>query len=83
MDVMPGTSAARAGLQPTERDARGRLRLGDVIKAVDGEPIRTSGDLMIALETRKVGEEVRLTLDRRGREVDVAVRLGEPSRGRS
>ena len=56
-----------------------RRQIVDAIRALG---VR-SGDLMIALETRKVGEEVRLTLDRRGREVDVAVRLGEPSRGRS
>ncbi len=66
LDVLENGAAARAGLRPTRRDARGRLVLGDVITAIDGEPVTSSGDLLLLLERREVGETVRVTI-RRGR----------------
>jgi S1-C subfamily serine protease len=54
--------------------------LGDLIVAVEGEPVRTSGELWLALERRSPGELVNVTVNRDGREVDVAVRLGDPQR---
>jgi S1-C subfamily serine protease len=71
--VDPRSGAAEAGLRPTTRDRRGRLLLGDVIVAVEGEPVRSSNDLFLALERRKVGDvvKVRLLRDRKPREVEV------------
>src|SRR5262249_43202181 len=45
LEVTPGGAAERAGLHPTTRNQRGALVLGDIIVAVDGEPVRDSGDL--------------------------------------
>lgn len=72
--------AARAGLQPTRRDERGRLILGDVITAVDGEDVKSSGDVLLLLEQRDVGDSVTLTVSRRGKTRDVKIALQPPNR---
>lgn len=77
--VEPGSGAARAGLQGLQEDRRGRVSLGDVIVHVDGEPVRSSGDLILALEDRKPGDTVRVGLLRGERRVEVQVRLGSPA----
>jgi S1-C subfamily serine protease len=73
--VDPRSGAAEAGLRPTTRDRRGRLLLGDVIVAVEGEPVRSSNDLFLALERRKVGDRVKLSLLRDRKPEEVEVRL--------
>ncbi len=75
IDVQPGSSAERAGIRPTTRDRRGYIRLGDLIVAVDGEPIRSPNDLVLALERRNPGDVVRLTLLRDGKKVEVSLKL--------
>jgi len=78
LNVTPGSGAERAGLRPTMRDERGRLILGDVITAIDGEPVHNSGDLLLLLEQREPGDRVRLTILRHGKEQDVRVPLQPP-----
>jgi PDZ domain-containing protein len=50
-DVLPGSPAAKAGLEPT-----------DVIVAVDGHPVRTTPDLRRLISLHKPGEIVRLSV---------------------
>ena len=76
LSVEPGSGADRAGVQPTTRDRWGRLRLGDILVAVDSEPVTSHGDLQLLLERRQPGEQVVLTLLRDGRTIDVEVTLG-------
>ncbi len=73
--VEPRSSAARAGIRPTMRDRFGYLRLGDIVVAVDGQPVRSPNDVILALERRNPGEVVNLTLLRDGEEVTVPVTL--------
>lgn len=75
VDVAGGSAAARAGIQPTRRDAAGRVRLGDVITAVDGRKVESPNDLFLALEKYKVGDTVTVTSLRDGRTVQTTVRL--------
>jgi S1-C subfamily serine protease len=75
VDVSPGSAAARAGLQGTRRDSGGRLLLGDLIVAIDGEPITSADDVMLGLEQRQVGDTVRVTIVRDERRRDVEVRV--------
>jgi S1-C subfamily serine protease len=77
--VEPGSGAARAGLQGLQEDRRGRVELGDVIVHVDGEPVKSSGDLILVLEDKKPGDTVRVGLLRGDRRVEVPVRLGGPA----
>jgi S1-C subfamily serine protease len=75
--VVPGSGAERAGLRSTYRTRGGRVELGDIIVAVDGQPVRSSYDLQLLLEKREVGERVNLGVVRSGREIEVAVALSE------
>ena len=50
---------------------------GDVITEVDGKPLRTSDDLAGAVEAKKPGEKVELTVQRDGKERTVTVDLGK------
>lgn len=71
--------AARAGLQGStdETVVRGRPVLlgGDVIIAADGQPIRSFDDLITYVSERSVGDQVRLTILRHGKEMTVTVTL--------
>ena len=63
LDVLADSAAEKAGLQPTRRDrATGSIRLGDVIVAVDGKPVKDRGDLFVVLDARKVGDAVKVTV---------------------
>lgn len=67
VEVMADSPAARAGLQ-----------VGDLIIAVDGEPLRAATDLATQIAKRRVGDEVALTVVRTdGRQEEVTVVLGE------
>lgn len=78
VEVVRGSGAAAAGLQPTLRGRNGRIQLGDIITAIDGRPVRSSADVPLALERRQAGDTVRLKV-RRGRDdVEVDVKLSAP-----
>ncbi len=78
LDVAPGGTAARAGIQPTKRTRRGEIILGDIIVALDGQPTRTPGDLRLALERKKLGETIQVTIVRNRRELTVPLTLAAP-----
>ena len=61
--VIKGGPAARAGLQGLQRTASG-LALGDIITAVDGEPVKDFDDLYNALDKHRAGEEASVTVIR-------------------
>ena len=82
-EVERGSPADRLGLEGIGIDSHNRYVLGDVVIAVDGEPIATADALRDAFEARGAGERVVLTVrrDRREREVAVELRvLGEGTR---
>ena len=58
--VDKGSAAEAAGLRSTRVDAKGEVKLGDVIIAIDGERIETSNDLVNAMEKRAVGATVKV-----------------------
>jgi S1-C subfamily serine protease len=76
VNVVRGSGADRAGLQPTRRDRAGRVELGDLIVALDGKPVTSADDLMLLLETRNPGDRVRVTVERDGRRREVVAVLG-------
>lgn len=77
VDVTRGGAAAKAGIQPTQRDSEGRLRLGDVITAIDDKKIESSNDLYLILEKYKVGDAVTVTMLRNGKSVQARLTLEE------
>src|SRR5262245_18717761 len=73
--------AAKAGLRPTRRDDRGRIRWGDVIIAIDGKHVATANELTAVLaENYEVGQQVTVTILRDGEEMDKQMTLTADSR---
>lgn len=78
--VTPGGPADQAGIrggtQPTNLNER-LLAGGDVITAIDGQPVETFDDLLSYLTTNKSpGDTVVLTVLRDGQTMDITVTLG-------
>ncbi len=64
--VQAGSAAATAG-----------LRTGDVITALNGQPVRNQQELTNLEGLLPVGEQVRVALQRDGKKLDLAMRLAE------
>lgn len=75
LSVEERSTAERAGLQPTKRDRRGNVYLGDIITAVDGQPVHSTNELLDAFERHKPGDQITLTVLRGGKTVAVQVQL--------
>jgi S1-C subfamily serine protease len=75
LGVMPDSPAARAGLRATQSTFGGRIVLGDVVRAIDGRPVKSFAQLMGYLDEHEVGDEVTVKLWRNGDDVDVTLAL--------
>ena len=76
--------AGGAGAEVLAVDAQGpaaasELAVGDVIEALDGDPIRSSSDLVVSLRTRAPGDEVVVRYRRDGRTATTTIVCGERS----
>jgi S1-C subfamily serine protease len=85
LEISADSPAAQAGL----RGGQDRVRLGrtvlliggDILTAIDGEPIATSRDLLRFLDTQTlVGQTIQITVWRDGQEVTLPVTLDEQPR---
>jgi S1-C subfamily serine protease len=65
-NVIANTGAARAG-----------LKKGDIVTALDGQPIRTMDDLILAVRRKQVGDKVTLTVWRNGTSMSVIMTVGD------
>ena len=75
VDVIPGSTAAKAGIRPTRRESSGRVHLGDIITAIDGKKVESSNNLFLLFERYKVGDVVTISLLRDGKPVETRVAL--------
>jgi S1-C subfamily serine protease len=66
VQVIAGTPAARAGLQAFRRGERGTVLAGDVITAINEQPIADLDDMLALLEQYQPGDTVTLSLWRSG-----------------
>jgi len=64
--VVPGTPAEDAG-----------LKAGDIIVKVDGKDINEKNTLASVIRSHQVGDKLRLTVDRNGKELELTITLGE------
>jgi S1-C subfamily serine protease len=74
------SGAGRAGLRGTTRNRLGETVMGDIITAIEGEPIRSFDDLYLLLEKYRPGDRVELTILREGQERKLEVELDPPRR---
>ncbi len=68
-DITPGSPAEKAG-----------LRRGDLIIAVNGNPIVSTAQLRARVGLVRIGQSVELELVRNGERVKVSVAVAEPVR---
>ena len=61
LSVKSGLAADRAGMVGVREDNRGNIHLGDVIIAIDGEPVTNEDSLLSLLESFEPGDEVKVT----------------------
>ena len=59
-----------------EAPARGLLEPGDVLRTVDGKPVRDASELRELIGARQAGQPVRIGFSRGGREQEVTITTG-------
>jgi serine protease Do len=74
---LPSTNGAVIKTTPQGPAQEAGLKLGDVIVAVNGTPIKDTGDLMERIALQHPGDRVRLDVIRYGQKEAVDVKLGE------
>jgi S1-C subfamily serine protease len=79
LGVLPNSPAQRAGIKPARIEGDGTIVPGDIVVGFDGEEIDGVGDLRSALNTRKVGDVVELTVSRDGNRRTVTATLAAGS----
>ncbi len=85
-DVRPGSAAATAGIRGGQRTViLGNYQIsigGDLIVAIDTQPVTRQDDLARAMARKRAGDGMTLTVYRGGRKVAVKVTLGAQSEER-
>ena len=66
VEIAPGSGAAASD-----------LKVGDVVVALDGDSIDDPAALGVAIAKHQPGDEVSVTVDRKGTSVDISVTLGK------
>ena len=81
LQVVPGGAADNAGLRGgTERAFLGNTPImigGDVIVAIDGKKVEDQQELAQVMNNHRAGDTVRVTIYRGKKKIDVSVTLGE------
>jgi S1-C subfamily serine protease len=66
-EVQQNTGAAKAGLQSARfRPESGRIELGDIVVAIDGNRVETTEDLLSVCEQKDRGDTATLSVKRGG-----------------
>ena len=73
--IQPGSAAAKAGLKSLEELQSGRIRLGDVIVSIEGDPVRSYDDLATILDRHNVGDRITLGVRRNNKERTIIITL--------
>ena len=53
------------------------IKIGDIIIKADGQEVKTMNELNKVKNSHQIGEEMTLTINREGQEIEVKVKLGE------
>ncbi|MCH7554275.1 MAG: PDZ domain-containing protein, partial [Chloroflexi bacterium] len=75
-DVVADSPALAAGLLRGRGDDGSLTNDGDIIVAVDDQPVREVNDLISHFNTKQPGDEVTLRIFRDGRELNITITLG-------
>ena len=72
--VVKDGPADKAGIRSASQDAEGVH--ADIIVAIDGRPVKNANDLYSIMENHKIGDTIKVTLERDGQRRDVSLTLG-------
>lgn len=75
--LVPNGSAKLAGLRPLEQTRNGDIVFGDIITAIDGQPIKSNNDLFLVLEKYNAGDKVEITFIRDENQKKISLILGD------
>jgi len=75
--AIPDGPADIAGIRSTLRDRQGNIILGDIILAINDQPIENMIQLTEEIEKYRTGDEVKITLDRNDQTVETLLVLGQ------
>ena len=75
LDVPRSSQAYELGLRGLGRDAFGRYLIRDIVTAVDSTKIKSYDDLFTALDNYKIGNTVKLTIERNGKSREIQIQL--------
>ncbi len=76
VQALPSMDGARVeGITRGSAAAESDLEVGDVIRRVDGKPVTSSIDVVVAVRSRVPGEQVTLQVERDGRTQEIEVGL--------
>ncbi|MYB18469.1 MAG: trypsin-like serine protease [Holophagales bacterium] len=78
LEVTRNSGADRAGLRGVRQTRRGSVVLGDVITAIEGQPVRSVPDIRAVLERQQPGDSVTVSLLRGEEETEAEVQLSAP-----
>lgn len=76
--ISKGSGAEEAGLKPLIRNRRGEWEVGDIITAINDNPVKKNNELLHELEKYEAGETIILTVIRDNRKRSVELTLGSP-----
>ena len=72
VDTVPGSPAKQAGLQGIDASSG---QIGDVVVAANGKPIHRLPDLNDQLEQIGIGNQINLSIERKGSETSVSLKV--------
>jgi S1-C subfamily serine protease len=77
--VLDGSDPQRLGMRGLSRSQRGRIQLGDVIIAIDGQTVLNEDDYANIIEQRRAGDVVKVRTQRNDRVVEYDIELQAPN----
>lgn len=75
ISVEKGSPADRAGIQGSRFDRMGNFTAGDIVKAIDDQPVTSVEDLLMHLDEKSLGQMVDIRIIRKGVAFKVRLRL--------
>ncbi|MEY4396083.1 MAG: putative DegP protease [Planctomycetota bacterium] len=75
LETLPEGPAAKAGIKGASRARSGKVIPGDFIIRIDEQVIQTLKDLYLYLDSKKVGDTVKVVVDREGAEEIMEITL--------
>ncbi|MEW6764707.1 MAG: trypsin-like peptidase domain-containing protein [Pseudomonadota bacterium] len=73
--VQPGSTAERAGLRGAVIGGDGSMRIGDILVAIDGKPVKSVTRMRDLLDDYRVGDTVDVTVLRGAQKLTLSVEL--------